>query len=141
MTRRIDHQELLADARIVPAPVIAEPRACTDHSFELPTGIYVAMGLCFAGFAVVLATAFQARMAVSYGIVFAFIAAFFAVPAVFVRTSPGETKALDWFTFRNEGIMTATGRTGAAEAATLVLTLPFLILCWAIAVATIAALV
>ncbi len=132
------YKEILA-AR---ADIVAStaPRACEDHSFEIPTGIYVAMALCFAGAIAVLAFAFRSEMAVSYGIVFAFLAAFFAIPAIFVRSARG-SKPLDWSVFREKGIMTATGRTGGGEAAMLVLLLPFLILCWAIAVATIAALV
>lgn len=141
MTSRLDHKQLLARNEIVAAPAAPVQRACEDHSFELPTGIYVAMGLCFAGFALVLALSFQTGMAVSYGIVFAFLAAFFAVPAIFVKASPRGSGALDWYTFRDKGIMTATGRTGATEATVLVLTLPFLILGFAIAVAVIAALV
>jgi hypothetical protein len=43
--------------------------------------------------------------------------------------------------FRYKGIQTATGRTSAREATILVLLLPFLILCFAIAIATIASLV
>jgi hypothetical protein len=43
--------------------------------------------------------------------------------------------------FRHKGIRTETGRTAAQEATTLVLLLPFLILCFGVAIATIAALV
>lgn len=132
------YKEILAARADIVAP--PAPRACEDHSFEMPTGIYVAMALCFAGAIAVLAFAFRSEMAVSYGIVFAFLAAFFAIPVIFVRTGRG-SKALDWSGFREKGIATATGRTGGGEAAMLVLLLPFLILCWAIAVATIAALV
>jgi hypothetical protein len=102
------------------------------------------MGLCFAGAVTVLAVAFRTDMAVSYGIIFAFLAAFFAIPALFVRTARGRggnTRPLDWYTFRESGIATATGISSAGEATTLVLLLPALIFCWAIAVAVIAALV
>jgi hypothetical protein len=43
--------------------------------------------------------------------------------------------------FRYKGIRTATGRSGATEATVLVLLLPFLILCFGIAIVSIAALV
>ncbi len=140
MTARFNSEILAARADVVAPPA---QRACEDHSFEIPTGIYVAMGLCFAGAIAVLALAFRSGMAVSYGVVFAFLAAFFAIPAIFVRSADehGSNKALDWYTFREKGIATATGITRAGEATTLVLLLPFLILCWAIAIVTIAALV
>ena len=51
------------------------------------------------------------------------------------------SRALRWHEFLDRGIDTATGRTKAGPATVLVLVLPFLILCFGIAVATIAALV
>ncbi|MEO7634551.1 MAG: hypothetical protein ABIS38_02750 [Sphingomicrobium sp.] len=137
MTRRIAQQILTATAEIVAPPV---SRACTDHSFELPTGIYLVMALLFAGSIAVLAIAFRSDMALPYAIVFAFLIAFFAIPTIFVRTSPRDGAApLGWSDFRATGIATATGRTGALEATTLVLILPVLLMVWAIAIAIIAA--
>jgi hypothetical protein len=140
MTARFNSQILAAREEVVAPP---PARACEDHSFEIPTGVYAAMALCFTGAIAVLAVAFQTGMAVSYGIVFAFLAAFFAVPAIFVRAArkDGGSKALDWYSFRERGIATATGNSSAGEATTLVLLLPVVVLFWAIAVATIAALV
>ena len=137
MTSRLTSEILLARDEIVAAP---QPRACNDQTFELPAGLYAAMGLMFAGFIVVLSLSFRDEMAVSYGIVFAFLAAFFAVPALFVRAKPRSSRsALSWFEFADRGIDTATGRVSAREATLLVLLLPFLILCFGIAVAVIAA--
>ena len=141
MTRRLSHAELAASQQIVAPP---SPRACTDRGFEMPTGIYMAMAAMFLGFVGVLSVAFaNPEMAVPFGVFVAFIAAFFAVPAVFMRTTPvdGRTPALGWSRFMEEGIATATGHAGGPEAAVLVLLLPVLILGWAIAVAVIAALV
>lgn len=141
MTGRQAHQQLLAQGEIVSAPA---GRACRDQSFDLPTGIYIAMATMFTGFVAVLGLAFRGgHMAVVVGVIFAFIAAFFAVPATFSTVAAGETttKALSWFEFADRGVMTATGRTSAREATTLVLLLPFLILLFGIAVATIASLV
>ncbi len=139
MTARQNSKILAAREEIVAPPA---PRACEDHNWEIPNGVYAAMALCFAGAITVLATAFRSGMAVSYGIIFAFLIAFFAIPVIFVRASRGNgDEALPWAEFREFGLATATGRTPAGEATTLVLLLPFLILCWAIAVALIAALV
>jgi hypothetical protein len=140
MTTRQKPEVLIARDEIVAAPAA---RACDDQSFELPGGLYAAMAIMFAGFVAVLSLAFRGgHMAVSYGVIFAFIAAFFAVPAILPRMKPeGRTKALSWAMFRYKGIQTATGRSSATEATVLVLLLPFLILCFGIAVATIAAIV
>jgi hypothetical protein len=140
MTTRLTTEVLLARDEIVAAPA---QRACGDQSFELPGGIYVAMVLMFASFVAVLSLAFRGHMAVSFGVIFAFLAAFFAVPSLFPRMKPQEsrTRALSWSRFMQKGIRTATGRTSAKDATILVLLLPFLILSFSVAVATIAALV
>ena len=137
--RQIHQTVLAASDQLAEAPVA---RACRDQSFELPTGIYVAMGIMFTGFVAVLAFAFTGEMAVSYGVIFAFIGMFFAVPALFPRMArDSSTRALQWQEFRERGIETATGNTSAGAATVLVLALPFLILCFAVAVAAIAAVV
>ena len=101
------------------------------------------MAFLFAGFIAVLSLDFRGgHMAVSYGVIFAFIAVFFPIPAIFPQIkSDGPTRALSWALFRYKGIQTATGCSSATEATVLVLLLPFLILCFGIAIATIAAFV
>jgi hypothetical protein len=139
MSRRVDHKQLVDSQEVVAAPA---QHACEDQSFELPTGIYVAMGMLFVAFVAVLATAFRAHMGVSYGVVLAFLAAFFVIPAIFVKAAPhGAAKSLEWWRFRDDGIATATRRSGAGEAVVLVLILPVVILGFAIAIATIAAVI
>jgi hypothetical protein len=137
MVGRQTREALLANGEVVAAPA---ERACTDQSFELPGRIYVAMALMFAGFVTVLSLALRGgHMAVSYGVILAFIAAFFAVPSAFPGLAGnGGRKALSWFDFRDRGIATATGHASAREATILVLLLPCLILCFGIAVAIIA---
>lgn len=141
MTGRQTRGQLLAQNEIVRAPV---QRACEDQSFEVPTGIYIAKASMFAGFVAVLGFAFRGgHMAVVMGVIFAFIAAFFAVPAIFPGAAAGRTqpKTLTWFEFSKRGIMTATGRSSARDATILILLLPFLILLFGIAIVTIAALI
>lgn len=84
MTTRQWPEILIARDEIVTAPV---ERACTDQAFELPTGIYAAMAIMFAGFVGVLSLAFREHMAVSAGVTFAFLAAFFGIPATFVAVA------------------------------------------------------
>ena len=139
MTARHTSEVLIARDEIVAAPA---PRACEDQSFELPGGLYAAMTVMFAGFIMVLGSAFRGgHMAVAYGVIFAFLAAFFAIPAMFPAMAPERKKSLSWTMFRMRGIQTATGRTTAGEATALVLLLPFLIFCFGMAVAAIAMIV
>ena len=134
MTTRQKTEVLIARDEIVAPPI---ERACEDQSFELPGGLYAAMATMFAGFIVVLAFGFPGgHMGVAYGVIFAFLAAFFAIPASFQQK-----QGLSWAMFRYKGIQTATGRSSATEATVLVLLLPFLILCFGIAIVSIAALV
>lgn len=137
--RHIDQAQLVASDQIAHAPA---ERSCSDQSFGLPTGIYIAMAIMFAGFIVVLSIAFNGQMAVSYGVIFAFLAMFFAVPSLLPRMAGKNRKrALKWQDFVEGGIDTGTGWASAKSATVLVLLLPFLILCFAIAIAIIAALV
>ena len=139
MTTRVKPEVLIARDEMVAAPAA---RACDDQSFELPTRLYVAMAMLFGGFIAVLSLAFRGgHMAVAYGVIFAFIAAFFAVPAMFPAMAPSGNKALSWGMFRMRGVRTATGRSSAGEATVLVLLLPLLIFCFGMAVAAIAMIV
>lgn len=129
---------LIAQDEIVVAPY---PRACDDQTFEIPTGIYAVMIAMFTGFIVVLNIAFSGHMGITFAAIFAFIAAFFAIPIAFARIAHDSRRsALPWHEFVDRGIDTATGRSSAASATVLVLTLPVLIFCFGVAIATIAAL-
>lgn len=139
MTTRVKSEVLVARDEIVAAPL---ERACTDQSFELPKRLYMAMTALFAGFVGMLSLSFRGgHMAVAYGVIFAFIAAFFAIPAVAPSMAPDRKRLLSWSTFRMRGIETATGRSTAGEATVLVLLLPVLIFCFGMAVAAIAMIV
>jgi len=139
MVARLDKARLIDISEIVAAPPAP---AWQDYSFELPPGLHLAMGAFFLGFVAILSVAFaNPGMAVPFGVCVAFIAAFFTVPAIFVRSAPdGSAKSRRWSDFIEHGIAVERGRCGGAEAAVLVLVLPVLIFCWAIAIATIAAL-
>ncbi len=139
MTNRQLSELLSTRDEIVEPPV---QRACQDQTFELPAGVYAAMACLFGGFIAVLAFSFRSQMAVSYAVVFLFLAAFFAIPAIFTKMPPPESrkKALSWDMFRYKGIDAEGGHMSAREATILVLLLPFLIFCFGVAIATIAAL-
>lgn len=78
--RHLDKARLLAGDEVVESPV---QRACSDQTFELPTGIYAAMAIMFVGFVAVLSLSFSSHMAVSFGVISAFLAMFFGVPSLF----------------------------------------------------------
>ena len=139
MSRHISSKVLAARDEIVASPA---PRACEDHSFELPTSVYGAMAALFLGFVGVLCFALRnPGLAVPFGVFAAFIAAFFTVPAILGAVSPkGEPKAMTWSTLLERGIATEHGRCSGKEAAILALLLPAFIFLWAVAIAVIVAL-
>jgi len=140
MARRVDHSQLLAREELVSPPILPSQRACDDHSFELPGALYIAMAGLFFGFVIVLSLTFAGHMAVSFGVIVAFIAAFFTVPTIFAHAGPARqrrTRQIGWAEFVDNGVATATGRTSGRDAAILVLLLPALIFCFGVAVAMI----
>jgi hypothetical protein len=140
MSARHKSAVLVSRDEIVAAPL---QRCCEDRTFELPPGLHVATALLFVGFVSVLSFAFRApAMAVPFGIFIIFIAGFFTLPAIWVRMKPEEnhSRALRWSELGAKGVGTPDGRTSGREAAILVLLLPTVIFCWAIAVALVAAL-
>ena len=137
MSVRVDPVSL--DTQIVQPP---EQRACEDQSFELPAGLYAAMAVLLFGFLLVLAVGLAAPgIAVPMAVNFVFLTAFFAIPAIFVGTGQARGSALSWSQFMRRGVQTETGHSSGGEAAVLILTLPALIFCWALAIVTIWALV
>ena len=139
MSVRVDPKLLHAHSIIVPPPV---QRACEDQCFELPTGIYLAMAALLFGFLAVLAVGLaNPNLVIPMAINFTFLTAFFALPAIFVGAAGDRKRALTWSQFVRKGVQTETGHSSGREAAVLILMLPALIFCWAIAVVAIYALV
>lgn len=137
MTARHSSAALLRRDEIVAAPL---QRACQDRTFELPPVLHVMAAVFFLGFVSVLNLAFRTHMLVSYGVFVAFIAAFFTVPALWTRMKLQENprRALSWDEFMRRGIVTQTGRVRGPDATVLVLLLPFVVFCWAVAIVNIA---
>ena len=141
MTGRQTQQQLLAQGEIVARAVRSVPAAIRASNF--PAGIYIAMATMFTGFVAVLGLAFRGgHMAVVVRRHIRFHRCLLCgagnVSAVAARE---KHRALSWSEFGDRGIMTATGHSSAREATILVLLLPFLILCFGIAVVAIASLV
>ncbi|WP_338243858.1 hypothetical protein [Aurantiacibacter hainanensis] len=141
MVEQLTREKLAEQADIrIEAPRVAAP---TDRTFELPTGLYVATVALFLGFITVLTVGFaHPEMNIPFAIFALFIVAGFGVPAIWTLLAP-ETKSRPrtWARFRQEGIMTAYGRTNARDATVQVLILPTLIFVWGLTCVLIAALV
>jgi hypothetical protein len=142
MVERLSRQIIAEQAIIHEAPALRLPHT-VDRNFELPAGLFVAMaGLFFAAVGV-MAFGFAApAMIIPTAIIVVFIAMFFGTAAMWMKMKPEHSQRLTpWSRFRQQGIMTAYGRSTAWGATVQVLILPVLILFWGIAVVTIAAVV
>ena len=145
MTKHLT-RELIADqANVVAVPRAAEVLAPVqvDRSFELPSGLYAVTAACYLAFLAILATGFASSgLIVPMAICVVFIIGFFGVPAAWTRMAPDSAKrSMAWSQFSRRGIATLTGRLTAGEATVQMLILPVLVVMWALAVVTIAALV
>ncbi|MCW3797778.1 hypothetical protein OMW55_08175 [Sphingomonas sp. BN140010] len=148
MTARIDQLDLLAREEIVSAPVLsaqaeALSEGCTDRNFGLPAPLLLGSFALFMAYLAVMSIGFMADgLVLPMAVNVIFVAAFAYVPAKWATMKPRhDDRALSWAEFKARGIDTLTGRTGAGEAATLVLLLPACIFFWGVATVTIAALV
>lgn len=140
MSKRILREELLVRAEVRDTPKTAHE---VDRTFEVPKGLYGATVACYLGFLAIMALGFTSPgLIIPMAIFTFFIAAGFGVPAIWTRLAPAtKSKPMTLGQFSNRGIMTATGRLKARDATVQMLILPTLIVCWAIIVVTIAALV
>lgn len=131
------------EARIVDAPVQAPRHQVeVDQNFELPTALFGATVACYLGFVGIMLASFAAPMLMIPMAIFAgFIIAGFGVPTIWTRLGGNQTKPLSMGRFRNEGVMTNTGRCTPRDAAIQMLILPVLIVAWGLAVSIIVAVV
>ena len=132
MSDQIQEKLVSGKARLVDAPVNAPRHQVeVDQNFGLPNGLF---GLTVAGYlgflAVMLATFATAELAIPMVIFAGFIVAGFGVPTIWTRLANNKTKPLSMGQFRNEGVMTHTGRCIPHDAAIQMLILPALIVCW-----------
>ena len=149
MTDQIQEKLITGKARLVDAPVVVK-RAATgvrhqvegDQNFELPTALFGATVACYLGFIGTMLAAFAAPMLAIPMVIFAgFIVAGFSLPAIWTRLANNRTKPLSYGQFRNQGVMTNTGRCTPRDAAIQMLILPVLIVAWGLAVSIIVAVV
>lgn len=145
MSKHLTREVIAGQANVVAVPALVEAflPAQVDRSFELPTGLYVATAVCYLAFLAILATSFSSPgLIMPMAIIATLVAGFFAVPAAWTRMTPASAKrAMTSRQFSSGGIATLTGRLTAGEATVQMLILPVLIVLWALAVVTIAALI
>ena len=142
MTRKLDRTQIAGLARIVVPQGSALTVSHPPRTFEMPPILYAVTVTAYLGFVAILAMAFATReLILPVAIIAILIVAGFGVPALWARMQRATAgRPLSWGEFRKRGIMTHTGRMTAGDATIQVLILPTLILLWAVAVATIAAL-
>ncbi|WP_086619429.1 hypothetical protein [Erythrobacter tepidarius] len=132
------------EARVVDHRAVAPVRhqVEADRNFGLPTALYATTIACYLGFLAVVGSAFaNPVLAIPLAIIVLLIAAAFGVPAIWTRLKDNASEPETLGEFEARGVMTNTGRLSARDAATQVLILPVLLVCWGIAVAVIAAIV
>jgi hypothetical protein len=140
MSVRVDSKLLVAEARIVPAPV---QRACEDRTFGLPWGLHAAYFGLFLTYLGVMAVGFpHPEMVLPMAVFVVFTAAFYIVPMLWAVMKPDHgSRAISMAQLMARGISVETGHSSGGAAVAQVLVLPVLILFWGLAVVTIAALV
>lgn len=129
-------------ARIVPVPSLSAG-ATVDRTFEMPMGLYAATIAFYIGFLAVMGLGLKSPgLVIPLAVCVVFIVMLFGTPLLWTRLAPEQSsKPLSWQRFRDQGIMTLTGRASAKDAAVQVLLLPAVVFCWGLIVVAIAALV
>jgi hypothetical protein len=111
------------------------PRTVVDRSFELPRGFYLATVGLYLGFLAVMAIGLATPGLIIPMAIFAFsIVAGFSIPVIWTRFAPESTQKAPktWGALVRDGIVTATGRVAARDAAVQVLILPVLVFLWGV---------
>ena len=131
MSRKLDRVQIAGMARIATTQAgIAHP----PRTFELPARLYGLTVGAYLAFLAVTAVGFASPgLIIPIAICVIYLAMAFGTPLLWARMRPEEAgRALSWNEFRRVGVMTATGRLEAGQAALQVLILPVLILAWGV---------
>lgn len=143
MAEQLTRAQIANAADVHNAPPAQTRNAPVDRTFELPKGLYIATVGLYLGFIALLGVSFAApAMIIPIALFALIVVAGFGVPTVWTRLAPDTlVKPKTWARFKQDGIMTASGRTSARDATVQVLILPVLIFIWGVVAVTIAALV
>ncbi|PAX08019.1 hypothetical protein [Sphingomonas lenta] len=136
------HQPITAfiDARAVDAPVHYRPNRA-ERAFELHPAVFGMLAASFALFMLALGVAFMnPTLIVPFGICAAYLLMFFGVPLVVARTVPGTTgRFQSWAEFMAEGVETGSGHLTGAQALAQIMTVPAVLVGFAVTVAIVRA--
>ena len=143
MSQLVQDKIATGQARLVEAPSSAPRHQVeVDQNFEMPPVLFGATVAGYLGFLAIMLVTFAAPALAIPMVIFALaIVAGFGVPTIWTRLADNKSKPLSYGQFQNEGVMTNTGRCAPRDAATQMLILPVLIVCWGLAVAIIVAVV
>lgn len=147
MSQLVQDRIATGAARIVDAPVEARKGGVrhqveVDQNFEMPKALFGATVAGYLGFLAIMLATFAAPALAIPMVIFALaIVAGFGVPTIWTRLAGNTTTPLSMGQFRNDGVMTHTGRCTPRDAATQMLILPVLIVAWGLAVSIIVAVV
>jgi len=144
MSKNLSREQIADHANVIEASG-SDYRAPTEiiRNFELPKGLYMTTALCYLAFLGILATAFASPgLVLPMAACIFFLFVFFGISAIWTRMAPESRKEpMNWGQLRRRGIATNVGHLSGGEAAIQMLLLPVLIVMWALAVVTIAALI
>lgn len=145
MSKHIENIVARGNARIVEAPITSSAphqQVDVDRNFELPKALYMTTAGLYLAFCAVMWMGLSTPGLVIPMVIFGpFIIAGFGVPAIWARLGDNSTEPMNMGVFARKGIMTATGRLAARDAAIQMLILPTLIVMWGITIIVIAAIV
>lgn len=122
---------------------IALRRNRAERSFDLHPAIFGMLFTTFAAFLIILGVAFMTKeLWLPFMIFGVYLVMAFATPALWARIADNENAPRQsWAEFMIEGVETGTGHLPASAALWQIFTVPVLLVGWAAAIATIAALV
>ena len=122
--------------------VVEPPRRSVPgpRSFDLPRGVFAAMGAAYVLFIAEMAFAFGsgAGMPLLLGICIVYLLMYLGTPALFARVETGVRRPrADWSQLRRQGLATATGRMSIGAVLGQVLVVPACVASFGLAVAVI----
>jgi hypothetical protein len=124
---------LALDTGVVEPP---QRRPRGSRSFELPGGIFAAMGAAYVAFLAEMTAAFGDGhgMPLLLVVCAVYLAMYLGTPALFAAVDPPRTRRLGWAELKRRGLDTACGRMSADAVAGQVLVVPLCVAAFGLAI-------
>lgn len=142
MSRPIKKADLVSSQQLAPAPSLPNLRQDIEsRHFDLPAALHTSyFGLLLAYLAVMFLGFRAPGMIIPIAICVIFTVGFYVVPALWSGMRPQRgSEPANMTTLLGGGIQTHVGWMSGRDAVVQVLTIPVLVLCWGLAVVSIAA--